>query len=468
MYQQDVGKETWGKNAYSYHCKTYGHPSEIGYKDVLNEWKAENLDTDALVKYFKQIGAKYFVAMANHHDHFDNFNSTHHPWNSVNIGPKRDIIKEFELSCNKYDIPYGISSHDDRFLTWWVTAFGADTSGVYKGVPYDGHMTIEDGKGKWWEGLNPADLYGLPPAQRTPEYVDSVKSNWVLRHTELVTQYDFDMLWFDGYGFPYKEYGKKVCETYFNHNRKEDGTIDVVIAGKFHNQPATVKDIEKGGATKILPFPWQGITTFRDWFYKEDPHSMEYRHNARTVIELLADYMSKNGNLLLNVELLGDGTIPPEQKVMLDDIGEWVNLNQEAIYASKPWVVYGDNFNSYLSQAQKKDISEADLEALEKQKKSEQFNERNASSLPYGHDEVRYITQGNALYIIVLNPQAGSIELPSLGLNATHQPGKITSIRMIGGKKKVKFKQDPEKLTLAVPAQRPNEYATVFKVEGVL
>ena len=95
LYMQDVGKQNWGKNAYSYHNKTYGHPSEKGFKDVIHEWKAENLDTDALLKYFKKLGAKYFVALANHHDHFDNFNSTYHPWNSVNVGPKRDIFGEF-------------------------------------------------------------------------------------------------------------------------------------------------------------------------------------------------------------------------------------------------------------------------------------------------------------------------------------------------------------------------------------
>ncbi len=467
MYMQDVGREQWGDAAYEYHCKTYGHPSEIGYKDVLNEWKAEKLDTDALVKYFKSLGAKYFVALANHHDHFDNFNSTYHPWNSVKVGPKRDIIKEFEVSCKKFDIPYGVSSHDDRFLSWWLPAFGADTSGVYQGKLYDGHMTVEDGKGKWWEGLNPADLYGLPPKQRTPEYLESVKQNWVLRHTELVTKYDVDMLWFDGYGFPYKEYGKQVCQAFFNHKLQQSGTIDAVVAGKFSNEPSTVKDIEKGGASEILPYPWQGITTPRTWFYKEDDARMEYKQNARTIIELLADYMSKNGNLLLNVELLADGTIPPEQKVMLDDIGAWVNLNSEAIYASKPWLIYGDNIDSYLKR-EDDGTDETDLAALKEQKKAAHFNERTMASPAYGHDEVRYVTNNKALYVIVLNPEKGDIVLPSLGVNSTQKPGKITSIKMIGGKDSIKFRQGQEQLILSVPGKRPNRYATVFKLEGVL
>ncbi|MBI9064437.1 MAG: alpha-L-fucosidase [Marinilabiliaceae bacterium] len=467
MYQQDVGSELWGKNAYQYHCKTYGHPSEKGFKDVIHEWKAENLDTDALVKYFKKLGAKYFVALANHHDHFDNFNSTYHPWNSVNVGPKRDIIKEFEVSCNKYHIPYGVSSHDDRFLHWWLPAFGADTSGIYKGKPYDGYMTVADGKGKWWEGLNPADLYGLPPKKRTPEYIENVKHNWMLRHKELTTKYDIDMLWFDGYGFPYGDYGKQVCQTFFNHKLQENGVMDAVIAGKFTNEPSTVKDIERGGAHEILPYPWQGITTLRTWFYKEDIDKMKYNHNARSIIELLTDYMSKNGNLLLNVELLSDGTIPPEQKIILDDIGAWVNLNSEAIYGSKPWLIYGDNLDSYLLP-ENEGISETDLKKLKEQKKSGHFNERTLASPAYGHDEVRFVTKNNALYAIVLNPEAGAIELPSLGLNSKQRPGKITSIRMIGSDEQIEFEQHTDKLILIVPENRPNKYATVFKIDGVI
>ena len=465
MYMQDVGSQQWGKDAYAYHNKTYGHPSEIGYKDVLHEWKAENLDTDALMKYFKALGAKYFVIMANHHDHFDNFDSTHHPWNSVDVGPKRDIVGEFEKSSKKYGIPFGVSSHDDRYLRWWLPAFGADKDGPKKGVPYDGHMTIEGGKGKWWEGLDPADLYGLPPEKRTPEWIEDVKHNWMLRHKELVTKYDVDMLWFDGYGFPYGKYGKEVCQTFFNHKLRENGKINAVVAGKFSNEPSIVKDIERGGANKILDQPWQGIFTFRSWFYK---YEREYRHNARTIIELVADIISKNGNLLLNVELLRDGTIPPEQTVMLDDIGVWVNLNSEAIYASKPWKVYGDNLHSFLKQQEEDGISEADLEALKKQAKSSHFNERTVESPPYGPDEVRFTTKGEILYIFVLNPAEGPIELSALGLKSEYAPNKISSIQMLGGDQKIEFKQDADKLILNVPAKRPNKYTTVFKVKGAL
>ncbi len=464
MYMQDVGKQLWGKDAYSYHNKTYGHPSEKGFKDVIHEWKAENLDTDTLLKYFKKLGAKYFVALANHHDHFDNFNSTYHPWNSVNIGPKRDIIGEFEKSAKKYDIPFGVSSHDDRFLRWWLPAFDFDTSGPLKGVPYDGHMTKEDGIGKWWEGLDPADLYGLPPEKRSPEWIEEVKENWVLRHKELAIKYDVDMLWFDGYGFPYDAYGKEVCSAFYNNSLRKNGKIMAVVAGKFNNEPSIAKDIESGGANEILPFPWQGIITMRTWFYKTDKHK-GYKHNARTVIEMMTDIISKNGNLLLNVELLPDGTVPPDHKVLLDDIGAWVNLNSDAIYASKPWCIYGDNLNSYLEHS---DVSETDLEDLKKHAISEQFNERTLKAPPYGSNEVRFTTKDDVLYVFILNPEEGAIELPSLGLKSKYKVNKISAIRMIGNNEKVNFKQDADKLIINVPANRQNKYTAVFEVKGAL
>ncbi|MFV0553069.1 MAG: alpha-L-fucosidase [Mangrovibacterium sp.] len=464
MYMQDVGNQQWGAEAYPYHCKTYGHPSEIGYKDVINEWKAENLDTDYLLKYFKSIGAKYFMVLANHHDHFDNFNSTYHPWNSVNVGPHKDIVGEFEKSTKKVGLRFAVSSHDDRYLGWWLPAFGADTCGAYKDIPYDGNMTVADGKGKWWEGMDPAQLYGLPPAKRTPEWIQGVKENWVRRHVELSTKYDVDMLWFDGYGFPYGEYGKEACTDFYNFKLNKYGKLDAIVCGKIANEPATIKDIERGGSHEILAEPWQGTTTFASWFYKTD---RAIRQNSHTLVEMLVDMNSKNGNMMLNVELLPDGTIPADHKVILDEFGAWIMLNQEAIYGSKPWKIYGDNLDSYLRVLDTNNAGETDLEALQAQKKNEHFNERTMDSPAYGSDEVRFTTKDGALYMFVLNPKAGEIEIPSLGSKSEVNNKKITSIKMLGGKK-AKFTQKEDKLVLTVPEKRPNELTVVFRIEGIL
>lgn len=462
MYMQNVGSETFGANAYPYHLRHFGHPSEFGFKDVIHQWKAERLDTDSLMRYFKSIGAKYFVALAAHHDHFDNFNSTYHEWNSVNVGPKKDIIGLFRKSAAKYKIPFGVSSHDDRFMSWWLPAFGSDMSGPEKGVPYDGNLTKADGAHKWWDGLDPADLYGLPPGKRTKEWEDSVKKNWLERHVELVTKYDVDMLWFDGYGFPYGEYGKEACLAFLNNHLKKHGNLSVVIAGKINNEPLILKDIERGGAAKILPYPWEGTMTFTHWFYKKDIPS---RHNARTVIESFTDMISKNGNLLLNVELLPDGTIPPDHKKILDTIGWWINRNKEAIYASVPWQVFGDNFNGIVRT---KDVSITDAEAYKMQATSDDFNERTIESPAYSPNEVRFTVKGRNLYVFVLNPAAGQLVIPSLGLQSEQHPGKVKKAVLLGANKKIEFDQYAAALSLIMPPSAGNGYTAVIKLEGAL
>lgn len=464
MFMEDVGSQQFGRNAYAYHRKTFGPQSQQGYIEVIHQWKAERLNTDALVSYFKSLGAKYIVVHANHHDHFDNFASTYQPWNSVNMGPHKDIVGLFEKSARKYKLPFGVSSHDDRFLGWWLPAFGADASGRYKGIPYEGRMTKADGKGKWWEGFDPAQLYGLPPEQRTPEYEEEVKRNYMLRQQELVTKYHVDLLWVDGYGFPYGKYGKEVFRTLFNNSLRRSGKIDAVGIAKVNDEPMLVRDIEAGVAEGILPYPWDGIFTFTHWFYKEDDPLM---HNARTIIELTSDIISKNGNMLLNVELMADGTIAPAHKGILDEVGQWMRINGKAVYASKPWKVYGDNLNSCLREVER-NIVNADKEHVLKEAQKENFNARTVASTPYGPDEVRFTTRGKSLFVFVLNPKAGTIKLPTLGLGSEQHPGKISSIRLLGKAGKVRFSQAQQWLELEVPEQLPTPYTAVFEVKGVL
>jgi alpha-L-fucosidase len=122
-------------------------------------WKAEHWNPEVLVAFFSQIGAKYLVPVAVHHDNFDLYKSTYQPWNSVNIGPKRDIIAEWKQAAERYALRFGVSSHVDRTWDWFSTSHGSDSSGLLQGVPYDGNLVYMDGKGTWWEGYDPQDLY---------------------------------------------------------------------------------------------------------------------------------------------------------------------------------------------------------------------------------------------------------------------------------------------------------------------
>ena len=471
MYMEDVGTQTWGEDAYEYHLKTYGHPSEMGYKEVLNSWKAEDLNTDELMVYFKDMGARFFVALANHHDHFDNFDSSHHPWNSVNIGPKKDLIGEFRASAKKYDLPFGVSSHDDRYFRWFKTAFGSDKSGPKKGIPYDGHHTVEDGKGLWWEGLDPADLYGLPSEKRTAEWEEKQKVTWQKRHLELITKYKPDMLWFDGYGFPYGDYGKEVSRQFYLQNRDEEGNINAVLSGKKIPGNGHIEDVERGVLLNTSIKPWQSIVNIASWFHNE---SSPLRQNGYTLTQILADVVSKNGTLLLNIELTPEGVLPLQQKECLDQVGAWLKLNGEAIYETKPWKVFGDGDGASVVI----NPDETDLEALKKGG-GEHFNLRTVASKAYPRNEVRFTTKGEDLYIILMNPRTGlfwNLEMPSLAKNATTAPEKkIGSVQLIGGgtkriggTKNIEFKQTKESLSIAIPKSLNTYFPVVFKLEGVL
>src|SRR5215469_16100775 len=77
---------------YEHHVKTYGHPSKFGFMEIENLWKAEHWNPEELISLYKKAGAKYFVSLANHHDNLDTFDSTHHAWNTLRVGPKRDIV----------------------------------------------------------------------------------------------------------------------------------------------------------------------------------------------------------------------------------------------------------------------------------------------------------------------------------------------------------------------------------------
>ena len=158
MYMEK-NSDSWGKDAWSYHRETYGPQSQFGYKDLCNSWKAEKFDADATIKQFKNWGARYVAILANHHDNFDLFASSVHGWNTTRVGPKRDLVGEFAAAARRHDLKWAATVHCSRAPGWFTPAFGSDSDGSLKGVPYDGNLTKADGKGLWWEGLDPQQLY---------------------------------------------------------------------------------------------------------------------------------------------------------------------------------------------------------------------------------------------------------------------------------------------------------------------
>ena len=122
MYQQ-------GDSAYDYHVKTYGHPSRFGFMEIDHLWKAERWEPEKLMALYKRAGAKYFFALANHHDNFDAFNSKYHAWNSVNVGPKKDIVGTWAKVARAGGLRFGVSNHSAHAWHWFQVAYGYDAEG---------------------------------------------------------------------------------------------------------------------------------------------------------------------------------------------------------------------------------------------------------------------------------------------------------------------------------------------------
>ena len=206
-----------GTSEYKHHVEHYGHPSEVGFKDIIPLFKAEKWNPDELVAFYKKIGAQYFFALGNHHDNFDLWDSKYQPLNSKNMGPKRDVLAEWEKAARKYELPFGISFHADHAWTWYEPSQRYDRHGPKAGVPYDGTLTKADGKGKWWEGYDPQDLYAQNHSMSKGSWADGmIHSQWAWgngaclptqeyctnfydRTVDAINRYNPDLIYFDQY-----------------------------------------------------------------------------------------------------------------------------------------------------------------------------------------------------------------------------------------------------------------------------
>lgn len=450
-----------GSYYYNWHVENYGHPSEVGFKDVINDWKAQNWDPEKLVALYKKTGAQYFFAMANHHDNLDLWDSKYQEWNSVRVGPKKDIVTGWAKAAKKYELPFGLSVHSSHAWTFYETAQRADTSGAYKGIPYDGKLTKADGKGTWWEGLDPQELY----AQNHPvskgwnwEWQDESSwpsqaycENFYNRTMELIKKYDPDLVYFDDTALPFypiSDVGLKIAANYYNYNMaNRNGKLEAVLFGKILNEDqkkCMVWDVERGAPDKGQELPWQTCTCIGDWHYNRGRFNDNSYKSAKDVILTLVDIVSKNGNLLLSIPMRGDGTLDDREIEILEGIASWMDINKESIFDTRPWNVYGEG-----------PVAET-LNPI----KEQGFNE---GQTEYSAKDIRYNQKGNILYATVMGVPSDNIIIKSLGAN--REKAKIKSIEILGSQEKLSWKQYPDSLVISKPNVIPNDIAVVFKIQ---
>jgi alpha-L-fucosidase len=446
-----------GNKHYTYHTNHYGHPSEFGYKDIIPLWKAEKWDPDRLMQLYKKAGAKYFVSMGSHHDDFFLWNSKLHRWNAFNMGPHRDVVGEWQKAAQKYGLRFGVSEHLGASFTWFQSSHRADKTGPKAGVPYDGANS------NYW------DLYHFPAEPGdTGWYSTNPKwqRQWYDEIKELVDNYHPDLLYSDG-GVPFgNEVGLSMIAHFYNqdaarhaakaqanYNCKQltmiaelfrldsaprAGKVEAVYNCKQKSGGRWVEDLERGIMPKIDPYPWQTDTSIGDWFYDRN---WKFRP-VSWVIHMLVDNVSKNGNLLLNIVQRPDGSLDAEVESMLSQLADWNAIHGEAIYGTRPWLVYGESAVKVQGGSFKEDFK-------------------------YNAREIRFTTKGATLYAIALGwPENGQLTVRSLAKPSGENANNIAKVSLLGYEGKLEWKQSADGLVVTLPAQKVSEYTAALKISG--
>lgn len=457
-----------GHPMYEHHVRTYGHPADTGMMDIQNRWTAERWDPDALIARYQRAGAKYFVALACHHDNLDCYDSRYHAWNSLRVGPKRDVVGIWEKAARRAGLRFGVSNHAAHSWHWYQPAYGYDPVGPRKGERYDAYRrTKADGRGTWWDGLDPQELYTgrhavIPdginsidamnqwhdandgqwietPPPNDPAYV----TKWLLRQADLVAKYKPDLCYFDDHELPFGPVGLQAAADYYNRSIAWHGKIDVVLTGKQlkpNQRFGIVQDVERGFTDHIWDEPWQTDTCIGDWFYNVARLNDRSYKTAEEVIQRLADVVSKNGNLLLSIPQPGDGSIDAEEEKILDGMERWMAVNREAIFGSRPWRRYGEGPTQLAVGMQ---------------------NEQTAKG--FTPQDIRFTTNAGALYALFLGWPSGPSAVASLGRDRCK--GAIERVTLLGHGP-VPHRQSGAALHLELPPRPAGAFVPVVRIDG--
>lgn len=436
-----------GTPQYLYHLRHYGHPSKFGYKDICALWKAEAFQPEKLMDLYARAGAKYFVALATHHDHFYNYPSKFNPMNSAQIGPKKDIVGLWKAAAKKYGLPFGLTEHLGASFSWWRVNKGHDTYGPYAGVPYDGadpvyrhfyHANEEHG------AQNPSNF--APWYTPNPEY----HAYWLQCVTEMIDLYQPELLYTDGvlpFGADWStdaslprtldmyESGLRAVAHLYNVSIEANGQNQAVYAQKDRNPDVYrvgVMDIEKSQLAGIHQDPWQTDTCIGNWFY--DVRQVYKRPDQ--IIDMLIDIVSKNGNMLLNILQRPDGMIDDEAKYILKELAGWMGTCGEGIFGTRPWKVFGEGFTSV---------------------KIEGFTEDKTKWNP---GDFRFTQKGNTLYAFLM----GGVQNGSAVIRSLHEGEDVRSVRLLGGSE-LPFTHAYGVLTVQMPERLPTAYVNAIAID---
>jgi alpha-L-fucosidase len=351
-----------------------------------------------------------------------------HKWNSVQTGPNRDVVGEWQKAARKNGLYFGVSEHLGASFDWFQDSHKSDKTGPLAGVAYDGADPA------YW------DLYHAPTTE-TGWYTKNgeFQQTWFDEIKELVDNYQPDLLYSDGGVAFGNEVGlSQIANLYNVSAAAHHGKSEAVYNCKQLSGGRWVQDIERGVNAGISPYPWQTDTSIGDWFYNKN-----WKYQPLSwVVHMLVDNVSKNGNLLLNVVLRPDGSLDPEVETMLHQLADWTAVNGEAIYSSRPWLIYGEGAVQARGGA---------------------FRENTT----YSAKDIRFTTKGKTLYAIALGwPEDGKLTIKSLAKTADATQNKITKVELLGYKGKLKFDQTSDGLLVELPDVKLSDLTCSLRING--
>jgi alpha-L-fucosidase len=442
-----------GGEAYKWHIANFGHPSKVGYKDLVPQFKAAKWDPEHLMDLYVKAGAKYFFSMGVHHDNFDMWNSKYQPrWNAVATGPKRDIVAEWAKAARSRGLKFGVSEHLSNSFEWLAPSHLSDTTGPLAGVPYDGSNPAYADLYHDYSDMGPGFAERIQKdAMGRKDAPTRWKLNYFRRVKDLVDQHKPDLLYTDG-GIPFEEYGMSTIAELYNVSASQHESNQAVYFGKNRNECKSgtcTLDRERGVLDAISPEPWQTDTCVGNWHYARNTH---YK-SAKKVIDLMVDIVSKNGNLLLNFPLPNSGELDADELVTLAGITEWMSVNGEGIYSTRPWKVNGEGPASKV--------------VIASNGKEFDPNERNKPDL--GAADFRFTTKNSKLYIFAQGYVGSDKEyvVESLATRSALKPGKIANVVVLGSDEKLKWNQDETGLHISNPKKQLPAPGCCFRISFV-
>ncbi|HXH33052.1 MAG TPA: alpha-L-fucosidase [Plantibacter sp.] len=289
-----------GSPAQQHHQETFG---DVDYDHLLDLWRAENFDADEVLALVKHTGARYFVPTTKHHDGITLWDAPETDGrNTVARGPKRDLIGEFAEATERAGLKFGV--YYSGGLDWHHSPSAP--------------VVETDGPDGWTNRAN-----------------DEPYAEYAHKHVaDLIERYRLEVLWNDiEWPDPGKDGGEHGLVSLFD--RFYTVAPDGLINDRWGDTHWDYRTTEYQMGEDINDEPWENCRGIGYSFGHNTLEDETHLLSGEAAIRYFADIVARGGNLLLNIGLQADGTVPVDQRATLETLGDWNAVNGAAIFGSR-------------------------------------------------------------------------------------------------------------------------------------